>query len=71
MRVPLWVAGLVAVGVILSVASGDAKITTSEGCREWAESIAIRDYIAGYNPVDAANFYGIGIGICFLEQTDA
>ena len=70
-QVPVWVAGLLAAGVAVSVISGEAKITTSDGCQEWLDEVAWDDFNEGYNPPDEASFYGLGIGICFLENTDA
>lgn len=69
-RAPLWIGALLVIGVIISVASGDAKITTNDGCQEWLDEVALVDMLDGFNPPDAANFYGLGIGVCFLEQTD-
>ena len=69
-KIPLLVAGFLVIAIGSAVISGDAKLTTNNGCQEWLDEVALDDMLDGFNPPDAANFYGLGIGVCFLEQTD-
>lgn len=65
-----WIAlGFVAI-ILYLVVTGEAKITTNEGCQDWLDEVAEKDFNEGFNPPDRADWYGLGIGICFLDQTD-
>lgn len=67
----IWIAGAVILVIIYLVATGEAKITSNDGCQEWLEEVAADDIRDGFNPPDEAGWYGLGIGVCFLNQTDA
>lgn len=65
-RVPLWVAAILGILILITIISGDAKITTEDGCDEWVRETAIEDIADGYAPQTEYSFYGLGIGVCLL-----